>query len=317
MEYFILSFNVISPIIIITVLGYFLKKKSVISEEFTEKITYIIFKISIPALLFNKITGLDVSLSLNEVQRNFMIYTGMVFIGAYLLFELTAKLFIKDIKTRGAYVQGSTRSNYIFIGYPILMGLFGDQVIFPMILLTLVSLPIFNVTAILTLTINNPNLKGVNLKGLLKNIFTNPIILSIIAGFLWSVIGLPVPLFASKTFELVGAVSTPLALIVIGSMFVVNTKPGVNLPLIFAVFNKNIFLPVIFTIIAVYLGFRGVYLGTLFIVFATPTSTTSFIMSKAMDSNYSLSANIVLASTALSSVIIFIGIIILKSTNLM
>ncbi len=316
MEYFILSFNVISPIIIITVLGYFLKKKGVISDEFTEKVTYIIFKISIPALLFNKITDLNVSLSLNEVQRNFMIYTGLVFIGAYFLIELTAKLFIKDIKTRGAYVQGSIRSNYIFIGYPVLLSLFGDEVVLPMILLTLVSLPIFNVTAILTLTINNPKLKGVNIKELLKNIFTNPIILSIIAGFLWSVVGLPVPQFAGKTFELVGAVSTPLALIVIGSMFVVNTKSGVNLPLIFTVLNKNILLPVIFTFAAAYLGFRGVYLGTIFIVFATPASTTSFIMSKAMDSNYSLSANIVLASTALSSLIIFIGIIILKSANL-
>jgi len=316
MEYFVLSFNVISPIIIITMLGYFLKKKSVISDEFTEKVTYIIFKISIPALLFNKITSLKVDLSLNQVQRNFIIYTGLVLILVYLIIELSAKIFIKDIKTRGTYVQGSIRSNYIFIGYPVLLSLFGDEVVFPMILLTLVSLPIFNVTAILTLTINNPKVKGVDVRELLKNIFTNPIILSIIIGFLWSILSFPVPQFLSKTFELVGDVSTPMALIVIGSMFVVNTKGRLNLPLVFTVLNKNIFLPIIFTTAAAYLGFRGVYLGTIFLIFAAPSSTTSFIMAKAMDSNYSLAANIVLASTALSSLVIFIGIVILKYSNL-
>jgi len=80
--------------------------------------------------------------------------------------------------------------------------------------------------------------------------------------------------------------------------------------------NKNIFLPIIFTTAAAYLGFRGVYLGTIFLIFAAPSSTTSFIMAKAMDSNYSLAANIVLASTALSSLVIFIGIVILKYSNL-
>jgi len=316
MEYFVLSFNVISPIIIITMLGYFLKKKSVISDEFTEKVTYIIFKISIPALLFNKITSLKVDLSLNQVQRNFIIYTGLVLILVYLIIELSAKIFIKDIKTRGTYVQGSIRSNYIFIGYPVLLSLFGDEVVFPMILLTLVSLPIFNVTAILTLTINNPKVKGVDVRELLKNIFTNPIILSIIIGFLWSILSFPVPQFLSKTFELVGDVSTPMALIVIGSMFVVNTKGRLNLPLVFTVLNKNIFLPIIFTTAAAYLGFRGVYLGTIFLIFAAPSSTTSFIMAKAMDSNYSLAANIVLASTALSSLVIFLGIVIMKYSDL-
>jgi hypothetical protein len=70
------------------------------------------------------------------------------------------------------------------------------------------------------------------------------------------------------------------------------------------------------TAFAVMIGIRGNYLAVIFISVATPTAATSFIMAKVMDSDYNLAANIVVASTSLSSITMFLGIAILKAYNL-
>lgn len=52
-----------------------------------------------------------------------------------------------------------------------------------------------------------------------KNIVTNPIILGIAAGLLWSVLRIPKPVILQKTVQNMAVLATPLGLIAMGASF--------------------------------------------------------------------------------------------------
>lgn len=316
MQYFVLSFNVMMPVILTIGLGYFLKKFNYIDDVFIGKTSSIIFKIALPILLFNKTASSEVNLVLDENLVKFLIYGIGVVLVSFLIINKISKYTIQDLKTRGAFIQGAFRSNFVIIGYPILLSLSGDSVVFPMTLLAVFLVPLNNILAVTILTVNNPNNKNINFKDIIKNIATNPLIIGIVLGLFWSLIKLPLPIFIQGTFNLIQGLATPLALIGIGSMFVLENKKKIDLPLFFSVMYKTVLIPLIGTIGAILIGLEGNYLAVIFISIATPTAATSFIMAKVMDSDYNLAANIVVATTAVSSVTMFLGIAILKVYNL-
>jgi predicted permease len=316
MEYFVLSFNVMMPVILTIALGYFLKKKKYIDEVFIGKTSTIIFKIALPILLFNKTASSEVNLVLDKQLIKFLTFEIGVILLSFFIIYIISKYTIDDLKTRGAFVQGAFRSNFVIIGYPILISLGGESIVFPMTLLAVFLVPINNILAVTILTLNNPENENINFKEILINIVKNPLILGIVIGLIWSALKLPIPVFIKGTFDLIQGLATPLALIGIGSMFVLEKKEKINLPLFFSVIYKTIIIPLVATAFAVLIGIRGNYLAVIFISVATPTAATSFIMAKVMDSDYNLAANIVVASTTLSSITMFLGIAILKAYNL-
>ncbi|MFR8330363.1 MAG: AEC family transporter [Clostridium fessum] len=56
-------------------------------------------------------------------------------------------------------------------------------------------------------------------KKTLKGIATNPIIIGIVVGFVWSALKLPMPLILHKTVSSIGATATPMGLMSMGATF--------------------------------------------------------------------------------------------------
>jgi predicted permease len=63
-------------------------------------------------------------------------------------------------------------------------------------------------------------------------------------------------------------------------------------------------------------GFKGPELGLMFLFFASPTATSSFVMVKALGGNDRLAANIVAMTTLMASVTVTVGVFILKGAEL-
>src|SRR6056297_3131352 len=113
MQYFLLSFNVMMPVILTIALGYFLKKYKFIDDVFIGKTSSIIFKIALPILLFNKTANSEVNLVLDEKLIKFLLYGIGIVLISFFIINLASKHTIKDLKTRGAFIQGAYRSNYV------------------------------------------------------------------------------------------------------------------------------------------------------------------------------------------------------------
>ena len=84
------------------------------------------------------------------------------------------------------------------------------------------SVPLYNVMAVVVLSFFQPERKALDKevwKKTLKGIVTNPIIIGIVAGLIWSALKIPMPQILNKAVSSIGAVATPMGLMAMGATF--------------------------------------------------------------------------------------------------
>lgn len=115
------------------------------------------------------------------------------------------------------YVIGNTG----FLGVPMLIVLLGDAAAGPVLLILIIDMVVFStlITVIITLT-RQGRLRLATLWPIFRGLIANPMIVSILAGLLWSALRLPLPAPALEFLTLLSAAATPGALFAIGASLV-------------------------------------------------------------------------------------------------
>ena len=158
--------------------------------------------------------------------------------------------------------------------------------------------------------------KGTLVKKLVVGVVTNPIILGIAAGMIWSLLRLPMPVILSKSVNYIATTATPLALLVLGATFKGREALNKIGPTIAAAFLKLVAIPAAIFPFAIHMGFRGSELVAIMIMLASPTTVTCYIMAKNMGGDDTLSASVVMVATLLSSVTLTLWVFVMKSFGL-
>ena len=81
---------------------------------------------------------------------------------------------------------------------------------------------------------------------------------------------------------------------------------------IVAALLKQLFFQLYLFHFAILLGFQNMDLGILFVYLVSPTAVSSYVMARAMKSDFELSSNIILISTFFSMFTCLVGVFILK-----
>ena len=309
MENLTFTLNVVAPVFLIIILGLFLKIKNFIDDSFINISSKIVFRITLPAFIFTKLSLADFKLSLG-FSKILLVFISMILF--YVLIWIISIPLIKKGRDRASFIQGSFRSNFVIIGFAILYNMFGDNGVSKAALLLVFLQPFFNLTSIIALTVPVHQEKKINLTKTFYEILTNPLLLAVILATPFSYFKIQLPTFLAKSVTHLAALTLPLALIGIGgSLNLKSIKKDFRIAFISSVI-KIIILPIVLTTVAIYLGFTDVDLGVLFILFATPTAVLSFILAKAMDCNAELAGNIIVLTTLGSILTISTGIYILR-----
>ena len=304
--------NIVAPVFLIIAVGFFARKGKIINEVFVDVTSRFVFQISLPVFIFLKIIKLDLSLVL-EFDQIIYIYLGTTI--TYLLIWFGTIPFIKNPKDKSAFIQGAFRGNYAIIGLALISNLFGTDALGKATVLLAFLLPLYNVLAVIVLTV--PMHEGkVNTKKAFLDILLNPLILAVIFALPFSYFKIKLPGMFVTTGVFLSDLALPLALIGIGgSLNIENLKRASNLAVTSSLI-KIVIIPVVLTLGAYYLGYQKVDLGIMFILFACPTAIASFVMADAMGANSKLAGNIIMLTTLGSVFTIAIGILILKSFGL-
>ncbi len=309
----IFATNIVAPVFLIILLGYFLKRIGVINENFVEITSKFVFNVSLPAFIFMKISTLDLTAAL-DIGQIIFIYTGTLLV--YFIVWIIASLYIKDGRDLSVFVQGAYRSNYAIVGLAIIANLFGNEGLGKASLILAFLLPLYNVLAVIILTVPMRKTKKLNLRNTVQEIILNPLIIAVIVALPFSYFKLELPSMLFTTGNFLADVALPLALIGIGgSLNIENIKRASTLAFSSSML-KLIVVPVVLTFFAYLFGYRDMDLGIMFILFACPTAIVSFIMAEAMGCNSKLAGNIVVISTIGSVITISAAIIFLKSAGL-
>lgn len=311
MENFILSFNVVTPLFIIMSLGYYLKYIKLLDKQTLNVMNSVCFKFFLPILLFFNIYQSDVKSSFNINLITFSV-SSIVILFVVLCF-LIPKI-EKDNKKRGAMIQGIFRSNFVIFGMPIATSIYGEGNIGTTALLIAVIVPLFNLLSVISLELFRDG--EINLKKILKGIITNPLIIASAIGILFVTLNITLPTFIEKSVSDIAKIATPLSLILLGGSFSFShIKEYLNHTIII-VFNKLIFVPLIFIPIAIKLGFRGIELLTILLIFAAPVAVSTFQMSKQMDGDSILAEQSIVFTCLFCIPTVFLWILTLKQLSL-
>lgn len=307
----IFSLNATMPIFLIMVVGYILKRINWLTEKPTEVLNKLVFRVFLPALLFMDLAKQDFVAMWDSTFVAFCALTTVVSIFIAGLLSLTDK----EKEDRGEIIQASYRSAAATLGIAFMTNIYDSVAM--VALMIVASVPIYNIVAVLVLSLTSPENQGVSGKALfkrtLKSLITNPIILSIIAGLLWSVLKLPQPVIFVKSMTYLANVASPLALIALGASFEFKNIKEKLKPLLLVIFNKLFLFCILFLPLAVYLSFRDEKLVAALIMLGSATTSSSFIMSKNMGHKGIISSSAVMTTTLFMSFTMTLWLFILKT----
>lgn len=301
MDSFIFSLNATVPIFAIMVLGYILHRIGFITDEFANVANKFVFKVCLPCMLFLDLKNTDIR---HNFDGSYIGFCAVVTIVSILIIWGLVKIFLKDKTEVGAFVQASYRSSAAILGIAFIQNIYGDSGMGPLMIIG--AVPLYNVFAVLILTVESNDVSIQNSKGRIKttilNILKNPIIIGIVLGILASGIQLKLPQMVEKTIQNLGVMASPLALIAIGAGFEGRKALAKMKPTLAATFIKLVGLAMLVLPIAIHLGFRDQKLLALLIMLASPSTPTAYIMAKNMHGDETLSSSIIVLTTVLSSV---------------
>jgi len=310
MENFLFSLNVTVPIFLIVLLGGFLKRLGLLTEGFTSVADKFVFKIALPVQLFQDIALMDIRESFSGRFVLFcMAATTVMFAACWLL----GRILMKEPSMVGAFAQAAARGSAAILGIAFVENIYGDVGMTPMMIVA--AVPLFNIYSVIILSVSSAggSLNWAVFKKTLLGIVTNPIILGIAAGMIWSLAGMPMPLFLDRSTGYIAATATPLALLVLGASFKGREALQKLVPTAIATFLKLLGIPGVIFPVALAMGFRGSELVAIMIMLASPTTVTCYIMAKNMGGDETLSASVVMSATLLSSVTLTFWVFLMRT----
>lgn len=307
----IFSLNATLPIFIMMVIGYILKKFKWLDPKSTSVMNKLVFRLFLPALLFMDLSKQDF---IKMWDSSFVLFCAITTIISIIISLMLAKLFTTP-DNRGEFIQASYRSAAATLGIAFMTNIYDDVAMIALMIIG--SVPIYNIVAVLILSLTSPENKAGDTKALIrrtiKNVITNPIILSILVGLLWSLLKIPSPVIFTKSVTYLGNVASPLALITLGASFEF-TELSENRKSIIAInINKLMLFCILFLPLAVFMGFRNEKLVSALIMLGSATTSSSFIMSKNMGHKGAISSSAVMTTTLFSSFTLTFWLFILKT----
>ena len=117
------SVNAILPIFLLVVLGWFLRRKGRLTDGFTEIADWLVFRVGLPVMLFLEVAESSLSENMDGRLILFLVIAVTV---SFTLMSVISLFVVRDPKLRGAFIQGSCRSNFAILGVPLAQNMFGE-----------------------------------------------------------------------------------------------------------------------------------------------------------------------------------------------
>ena len=229
-------------VLIIIFIGYFSKRINLLKVNNTGTLNKIVINISMPALVFYSIYKINLSL-IPKIGILPFINISIVLICALIVYLILSFLKV-DIKKKWSIVLVSSMANTGFFGFPIILGIYGNDGLIRAIFYdigTTITFIIFNILLIL-------KFKG-EFKDLIKKILTFPLLWAVFLGFIVNYLNISIGYICLTSLEYLKNLTIPLIMLSLGlSIEFKGFKENINV-ILFTSFIKLIIAPLIVILI--------------------------------------------------------------------
>ena len=291
---FILSKTV--PVFLVIGIGYLLRRIKLMNDLAVGVLTTITYNVALPVLIFTSIIKYDFREVLNwgSIAASFL---GIAF--AALTAFLLTKILRIDVHRAGAFMLASFRSNTAFVGFPILLGIYGQLALAKSsVVVGFLTAPVLIATVYILKKFSGEPQSGAKI-----SLFTllDPLIIASFLGLLVSFLKLKLPEPVLSFMDMLASMGIPLALISIGASFRFKKIKDQIALLSISAFLKLIVLPLTIFLLSVYV-FRLPAMDRNVVIasFMMPVAVSSFIFTRQYKSDSEFMASALILSTLIS-----------------
>lgn len=317
------ALRAVLPILLLIAAGFFVRRVGSWDSKFYKSLNKLGFHVFMPLNLFCNIYGIE-DLSQVNWPMVLVVLGGIVLC---LLLGVAAARLLRQREQRGVLVQAAFRSNQAILGLPVAQALGGDASMAFASVVSGLTVPFFNVLAVLVLVFYSGNReKKPTVGSMVKKIITNPLIIGSAVGI--AVVALRqfgvVPAWflrdkmtsVYKTVQDLAKLTSPIMLFVLGACldFKATGKllPQIALGSIMRLIVSPVVVIGLCLLLRKPLGVTAVEMPSLVAVFASPVAVSSAVMVQEIGGDDQLASQLVVWTSAASMITIFLVVFVLR-----
>jgi len=288
------------PIALLVLTGALLLRLRFFGDAFRRGLDRLVYWVALPALIVGELAQAPVMGE--RAGPMIAVFAGATLLTALLAWALAWAMRLPAASV-GVFVQAAHRGNLAFVGLPVILLASEADDQSTRALAALVFAPIvllYNVLAVLALTLAHHRFDRHAPLKLLRSLVTNPLLLACGLGLALNLLQLQTPTPLIKTLVLLGQPAAPLALISLGGA-VVTYRVHRHAAVGFASATlKLAVLPAITLLLAGVLGLDPQQRLIVLIFSATPTAVASYVLAVQLRGDPGVAAATIVISTILS-----------------
>lgn len=307
------SLNTSLPLFVLIGLGYLLKCKGLFSEDFVSRASSLVYYVLLPAKLFSDMSTTDLSAAFD---LRYTLVTAAACAVQFLLAWLLGNLLCRDQVKQGAFAHTCFRGNFAYLGLMLMQNLYGDRTTVLTAVMMAILLPAYNIEGAILMAVKEKE-GGIKIGKIFKNIFANPMVLSILIAMPVAALRIQLPSVMMKSLGYLGNCASTMALMVVGASVRTDTIQA-NLSLLLkSSAIKLVLVPILTAAAAVAAGLSEEQIVTLTLVSAMPTAVNTYIVTDRMGGDGDLASGAVVVSHLLSVFTITAFIFLLKTLGVL
>ncbi len=293
--------NAVVPLFVVIFAGYFAGKGRLLSEAGVKGLNAFVFTFAMPPMLFRLMATTDVSeigewsFLVGYLYSEILLFTAGAGLAGLLFRHRFAAMTIQGF--------GSSFSNGVLIALPLLIGLYGERGAVPALLLFTLDALLFGIVTMM-LEAAQSDRRGGALRAIatsLKAMARNPILMAILIGILWGVLGLPLPDLVDRTFGFIGQAGPPSALFALGATLAYRRVRGSVAPATAMIAFKLFLHPLaVFVILAYVIPVDPFWVHAAVVFAACPIGANVYIFAQHYGVSVTAASAGILVSTGLS-----------------
>ena len=283
----------LAVLFIVIAVGYAANKWRVLSGDSNKLLSRLVINITLPCTILSSVLSGEITATGRDAAI-FMLLTAAAFVIFFLLAAPLPNLLRVPAGDRGLFRFMAMFGNVGFMGFPVIQSIFGTGSLF--------YVTIFNIVfSVVCFSIGILMISGKGNKISLMT-FVNPtMIVSILAVILFY-LKLTVPAFISDSIKLVGQLTTPSVMLLIGStlaMFPIK-EVFTNLRIYPLIVVKLLIMPIITWLVMRLFVSDPLMLGVFMVLSGMPTATNAAMLSMEYGGNEKLASTGVFLTTLFS-----------------
>jgi malate permease and related proteins len=310
--------NTLAPVFLVIVLGAVLYKTRFFSDDFLTGLTRLIYWIGLPVYLFSEITKYPPRFESAGNTFVVVLVATLACIGISYLYGWVMRL---PAPTVSSLVHCSFRGNLAYLGLPIIVYSLdplakvdparAEHLKQITLLVLAFVVPIYNVLAVVVLLAGQHRFNSKAITRIVTQVFKNPLFVSCMLGVLYALFtnsqfgiahaAIRIPLGIARTFDVIGRMALPLALLSVGAALLQEKVTGSLVIPIAGVVMKIVLNPLLGLGLAMMMGMPGDEIRIALLLLACPTAITAYVMTQQLGGDAPLSAAIIVITSAFAA----------------